>query len=103
MSLLQRKREISNQKPNFEETLSLWKAFPQLNRAANSALSDSSLASYIKASTNKSFWDSHSTADEVSEPALTAKREDFSSFGGVHQDCGVAIYKIPLQGWEGVS
>ena len=98
------KRELLTQKPDFQEQLALWKAFPQQNKAANSSSKESALAEYIQASSCKSLWNSHETAEEVSEPALTAMRKDFSSFGGrVHLDAGIAVYKVPLQGWEGIS
>ena len=91
-------------KPDFQETLALWKAFPQQNKASNSSSKETALAEYIKASSCKSMLNSHETAQEVSEPVLTAQRKDFSSFGGrVHLDAGIAVYKIPLQGWEGIS
>ena len=102
----QDQRELLTRKPDFQETMELWKAFPQQNKAANSSSSskEAALAEYIQASSCKSLWNSHETMQEVSEPTLAAKRQDFSSFGGrVHLDTGIAVYKIPLQGWEGIS
>ena len=103
-SVSQDQRELLTKKPEFQETMALWKAFPQQNKATNSSSKEVALAEYIQASSCKSLLNSHETAQEVSEPALTAKRQDFSSFGSrVHLDTGVAVYKVPLQGWEGIS
>jgi len=97
----QRQREILAPRPDFSETLTLWKAFPNQNKAANKVLlEESHLSESIKANTMKTFWNSHGTPSQVSEPVVTALRPDFSSFGKVHEDADIAIYKIPLQGWE---
>mmetsp|Transcript_19347 Transcript_19347/g.26454 ORF Transcript_19347/g.26454 Transcript_19347/m.26454 type:complete len:142 (+) Transcript_19347:36-461(+) len=96
-----RQRELLAPRSDFSDTLTLWKAFPNQNKAANNVqFEESQLATYIKTNTMKTFWNSHGTSSEVSEPVVTALRKDFSSFGKVHEDADIAIYKIPLQGWE---
>lgn len=103
-SYFKRKRDLLTPLPNYEDTLSLWTAFPNQNKAAFVALGEqAALSDFIKASQSKRLWNQHGTSEELSEKVVTAKRQDFSSFGGKHEDADVMIYKVPLQGWEGAS